>query len=163
MLKPSFNTFGLFATLNLGLAIISFSIGDFLVYMGLAAIVVSTVLVLGMYGLDQPATETYVQRIGGALIVVGISMGILGFKSVGTCWGCVLGGLFLNYWGWRFRYLRQNYAWYVGTHPGVIRGGRLHCYSCGGGRVHTERMMRRQFLRRHFCAQCGDTLYFSRE
>ncbi len=58
---------------------------------------------------------------------------------------------------------RQNYAWYVSTYPQCVTRSGLSCHACGGRRIHTQRLMQRTFLRAHFCAQCGDTLYYSPE
>lgn len=61
------------------------------------------------------------------------------------------------------KYERQNYGWYIQTYPSCFRQNRVHCYSCKSGKVHTRNLFNRTYTREHFCAQCGTTLYFSRE
>lgn len=58
---------------------------------------------------------------------------------------------------------RQDYAWYTRTWPQCLTRNGISCHNCGGRRIHTQRLMQRSFLRAHFCAQCGDTLYYSPE
>lgn len=59
---------------------------------------------------------------------------------------------------------QQNYEWYRQTFPACrTRRGGLSCNICGGDRIHTQRLMKQTWLRAHFCAQCGQTLYYSPE
>ncbi len=58
---------------------------------------------------------------------------------------------------------KQNYEWYVKTHPKHIHRGRPQCHSCNGSALNVERLMNQTYLRRHYCRNCGTTLYYSPE
>ena len=57
----------------------------------------------------------------------------------------------------------QDFSWYRATYPDKVSPGRVTCIDCGGTRLHTERVMQGTYLRRHFCVNCGKTLYYSPE
>lgn len=69
----------------------------------------------------------------------------------------------VNMWRKFDRYEKQNYHWYIQTHPESFRQNRVYCHSCNSGKVHTRNLFNRTFTREHFCSQCGTTLYFSPE
>lgn len=76
--------------------------------------------------------------------------------------------LILGGWGWRLwriaKMRRYNLAWYRAEFPALVtRDGRASCYSCSGNNLGTERLMQGMYMRRHFCRQCGTTLYYSPE
>lgn len=56
-----------------------------------------------------------------------------------------------------------NFAWYTKSFPAHVHHGRVSCMACSSKNVGTERMMERTYMRRHFCRQCGTTLYYSPE
>lgn len=58
---------------------------------------------------------------------------------------------------------RHNYWWYRRAYPRFAFDGGVACCACGGARIHARALMQRSYLREHFCAQCGATLYYSRE
>ncbi len=57
----------------------------------------------------------------------------------------------------------MNYEWYKSTYPDQVKGNRVSCFVCGNEKIHARALMRRTFLREHFCIQCGKTLYYSPE
>ena len=57
----------------------------------------------------------------------------------------------------------QNFAWYKKQHPEHVTPRGAKCYSCNSPRVGTERLMQQTYTRRHFCRDCGTTLYYSPE
>ena len=61
------------------------------------------------------------------------------------------------------KFRRETFSWYRDTHPTCVSEGRVICFSCGGRRLHTERLMHGTYTRRHFCVTCGTTLYYSPE
>ena len=77
--------------------------------------------------------------------------------------------VFVGIWVHHFRKIARlkamNFSWYQQQHPDCVnpKNGRVKCKNCGGAHVGTERLMGRTFLRRHFCRNCGSTLYYSPE
>lgn len=66
--------------------------------------------------------------------------------------------------GWRIRRMQKaNYAWYRATYPQAYRNGRVICRHCGNDRIYVKNVMKRTFMREHFCAECGTTMYYSPE
>ena len=57
----------------------------------------------------------------------------------------------------------QDYGWYRSEHPELVTADGVKCLNCGGTRIHVRHLMQRTFLRKHFCSQCGTTLYYSHE
>lgn len=64
---------------------------------------------------------------------------------------------------YRRKLLAQNFAWYRAQHPSLVSPHGVICHSCGGKRVHVRGLMRRTYIREHFCTLCGTTLYYSPE
>lgn len=61
------------------------------------------------------------------------------------------------------RMKRQDFGWYKRTHPGLVAEGEVKCRSCGAARTNVRGLGNRTYMREHFCAQCGTTLYYSPE
>ncbi|EKS72438.1 hypothetical protein BURK_005337 [Burkholderia sp. SJ98] len=57
----------------------------------------------------------------------------------------------------------KSYKWYRATYPEAMKGNRVACHSCGDDRVQVRNVMRKTFMREHFCGQCGENLYYSAE
>jgi hypothetical protein len=57
----------------------------------------------------------------------------------------------------------RNYAWYEQNHPKCVVGDRVYCFSCNGQRIQVRNLMQGTYLRDHFCAKCGTTLYYTPE
>ena len=58
---------------------------------------------------------------------------------------------------------KRNFDWYRATYPTHVRNGRVTCHKCEAERVSARGMLRRTYMREHFCTQCGETLYYSPE
>ncbi len=61
------------------------------------------------------------------------------------------------------RLAERDYNWYRSEHPELITEDGVKCSNCGSSRIHVRHLMQRTFLRKHFCSQCGTTLYYSHE
>jgi uncharacterized paraquat-inducible protein A len=61
------------------------------------------------------------------------------------------------------RLKRMNFAWYAANHPAHIKNGKVSCMACNSKSIGTERLLERTYMRRHYCRQCGTTLYYSPE
>ena len=100
-----------------------------------------------------------VMLVGSLFLYDGSRVGLyltLGFLSL------VLAGLLVH--RWRIRRLQNaSYAWYRKKYPQAYRNGRVICHSCGNDRIYVKNVMRRTFMREHFCAECGTTMYYSPE
>jgi hypothetical protein len=57
----------------------------------------------------------------------------------------------------------RNFDWFRSTHSNCVQGSRVACPHCRGTRVHVRSLMQQTFMREHFCATCGKTLYYSPE
>lgn len=62
---------------------------------------------------------------------------------------------------YRSKRLTQSYDWYIAQHPLV--DGKVMCWKCKSNRILVNRGQDRTFVRTHFCAQCGEHLYYSDE
>lgn len=60
-------------------------------------------------------------------------------------------------------YKARNYSWYKFTYPDCVNGNKVMCKTCGNSIVHTKSLMHQTYTRIHFCAQCGENLFYSQE
>jgi hypothetical protein len=56
---------------------------------------------------------------------------------------------------------KRTYQWYRTTYPKAFRGTRVTCCSCSCDYVSTRTAKHDLTRREHFCAQCGQSLYFT--
>lgn len=61
------------------------------------------------------------------------------------------------------RLAERDYNWYRLEHPELVTENGVKCSNCGSSHIHAHHLMQRTFLRKHFCSQCGTTLYYSHE
>lgn len=61
------------------------------------------------------------------------------------------------------RMCQMNIDWYLEKVFTETGRRSLICLSCGGSRINPERVMQGMYMRRHYCARCGATLYYSPE
>lgn len=57
----------------------------------------------------------------------------------------------------------MSFKQYCIDYPNAFSGNRLVCHTCKSDRVQVKNVMRRTFMREHFCGQCGQTLYYTPE
>jgi hypothetical protein len=58
----------------------------------------------------------------------------------------------------------HTFRWYREKFPEHAHAnGHVSCRHCTSHRVHASKLMNRTFMRAHSCAQCGETLYYSKE
>lgn len=96
------------------------------------------------------------------LVVIGgesIKLGMLVGGGVGTL---LLVAVLRRFFKMK-KMLDHNYQWYRMQNPDCVQGKRLLCHSCGSEAIRVRGLMRRTFMREHFCGRCGEVLYFSPE
>ena len=60
-------------------------------------------------------------------------------------------------------YRARNYSWYKVTHPDCTNGNKILCKTCKNIIIHTKSLGFETFTRIHYCAQCGENLFYSQE
>lgn len=58
---------------------------------------------------------------------------------------------------------QMNIDWYLQKVFAETGSRSLICLRCGSTRINPERVLGGMYMRRHYCARCGATLYYSVE
>ena len=57
----------------------------------------------------------------------------------------------------------KNYEWYTKNFPEFVINKKVRCHQCESGSIGVERVKNGTYLRRHYCRNCGESLYYSEE
>jgi predicted SprT family Zn-dependent metalloprotease len=64
---------------------------------------------------------------------------------------------------WVRKMRARDYQWFATEHPDSVSEHGVRCTQCKSSRIHVRSVMNQSYMREHFCARCGTTLYYSEE